>query len=347
MAESSWPSIAHPAVSRAEYEQLTHPTGGDGVVGTPADTTVVYADDSGLFVKFRANKFATIRGHEWTSGGSDFSKAVTSNASGLTRVDVAVLRLTRSTWDITAEVRAGIAGAGAPAIVQDLGTTGVFEIPVGYITVPSGDASIGASQVTRAEYYLGEQLIVCIAANRPGHAPGRRIYETDTGITYISTGAAWRLIQPGVFTSTTRPAHQVGLLIWESDTAQLVVSTGSDWRVVSGDSGWVNVTPASGWTAGNCRVRRKDGVAYAQWDLNRSGGNVAGNGSSTVFNLPSSAYFPAFQFFAETKFRSSTSGDGSARVAFNPDGSVQISANDIVITNSHVATGSTSWPLGS
>lgn len=343
MAESSWPSIAHPAVSRAEYEQLTHPTGGDGVVGTPADTTVVYADDSGLFVKFRANKFATIRGHEWTSGGSDFSKPVTSNASGLTRIDVAVLRLTRSTWDITAEVRAGIAGAGAPAIVQDLGTTGVFEIPVGYITVPSGDISIGASQVTRAEYYLGEQLIVCTSATRPGHAPGRRIWETDTGITYYSTGVAWRLTQPAVYTSTTRPTHQAGLLIWESDTSQLMVSTGAAWRIVSADSGWVDISPAPGWSGGYCRIKRTDRHIDVQYELTRSTGTVTANGSTTLFAIPA-GYFPTFSFFGAADLRSSTAGQGGGRVQYGADGTVSFSSFDVAITTAHTVTGSASWP---
>lgn len=289
MAESSWPSPNHNsrAVNDLEFEQLTHPAGGDGLVGSPADTSFAYADGSGMNIKIRSAKYAIVRGRMYYSGSSDLTKTITANASGLTRVDLLVLRLTRSTWDITSVVKAGTPGAGAPALTQDVGTTGTYEIPVAAITVPSGDSSISSDQVTVLGYYLGEQLIVCTNDTRPGHIAGRRIYETDTQQSYTSNGSTWLSDGAFVCASTTRPAHQTGLLIYETDTGYLQLSTGAAWIPVREDTGWIVVSPASGWTGngGTVRLRRKNGTVFCVFNLIRSA-TLASGTYSNMFTLP-------------------------------------------------------------
>lgn len=236
MAEASWPSPTHNSrsVTDTELEQLHHPWSGDGLVGTTTDADIVYGDASGMNVKIRADRFALVRGRLYSSGSSDLTKTITANASGLTRVDLVVLRLTRATAAITSEVKAGTPGAGAPSLTQNTGTTGVYEIPLASVSVPSGDTSIAANQVTPLAYYLGDQIIVCKAATRPDHAPGRVIWETDTGSLYVSTGSAWRSV-------------------WE-------------------DTGDVTVSPASNWIAGTgtgLTVRRRNGIVFLTVDLVR------------------------------------------------------------------------------
>lgn len=271
------------AVSDTELEQLFHPQAGDGLVGSPADADLVYADNSGMNVKIRANRLAIVRGRLYDSGTSDITKTITANASGLTRVDLVVLRLTRATSAITEEVRAGAPGAGAPTATTDLGTTGVYEIPLATITVPSGDTAIGSSQVTALAWYLGEQPIVCTSATRPPHSPGQRIVETDTGRSYESIG--------------------------------------STWRVAYEDTGLVSLPAATGWTSNGTRTayQRRNGITYLTVDNTRSGTAVSGAPSvmgvlPAGFRPTTDRYFAVFTSAGAAAARVLT--DGSVRLEF-------------------------------
>lgn len=58
-------------------------------------------------------------------------------------------------------------------------------------------------------------------------------------------GAAW------VCTSGTRPPHAAGLRIWETDTGLQYVSSGSAWLLTYRDTGWTTsgLVWGSGWSA--------------------------------------------------------------------------------------------------
>lgn len=162
MAESSWPTLAGSrVVTDIQWEQMASGFAADGVVGSPTDSAVVYADSTGMQVKIRASKLALVRGHGWYSGASEFTKAIGSNSSGSTRVDRIVLRLTRSTWAVTSEVKAGTPGAGAPALTQDAtgSGSGVYEIGLATVTVTNGAATISAGNVAPEARYIGGSAI--------------------------------------------------------------------------------------------------------------------------------------------------------------------------------------------
>ena len=149
MAQSSWPApAASRVVNDVQYEQMVGPQHADGLIGYPLDSPLVYADGtSGLTVHLRAGRYAQLRGHGWTSGATDDALTISSNSSGSTRVDLVVLGLDRSTWEVTAYIVAGTPGSGAPALTQDTGTTGTYEIPLAEVTVANGATAISAGQV--------------------------------------------------------------------------------------------------------------------------------------------------------------------------------------------------------
>ncbi|WP_435643355.1 hypothetical protein ACR9VJ_18075 [Streptomyces sp. H49] len=193
MAEESWPAPGHNSrsVTDLEYEKLAARFSDDGVDGTPADAPVVTAG-GGLAVSIRPNVNATVRGHAWTSGGTALTLSVDVNGSGSTRTDWVVLRLDRATWAVTAAIRKGTPGAGAPALVQDTGDTGLYEIPLALVTLPGGAGSV---TVKRAELYVGTRVRPCTSTTRnPSPTPGELGYETDTGRTVQFTGKSWRTI---------------------------------------------------------------------------------------------------------------------------------------------------------
>lgn len=193
MAQASWPSPAHNSheVTDVEYEQLAARFSDDGTYGTPSDTAVVSAG-TGLSVDIRADVVASVRGHAWTSGTTGDTLAIAANPTGATRIDWVVLRLDRSTWTVRAAIVAGTAGAGAPALTQDTGDTGLYEIPLAKVSVQAGAASV---TVTRAEQYVGLRTRPCTSTTRNPHpVPGETCYETDTGIMRLWSGSAWHSV---------------------------------------------------------------------------------------------------------------------------------------------------------
>lgn len=180
MAEVSYPSPAHNTrnVTDAEYEKIAARFSDDGVYGVPGSPDPVVAG-TGLQVLVKAGTFASVRGHAWDSGTTDTALAITSNASGSTRVDWVVLRLDRSTWTVRATVLEGTPGAGSPAITQDTGTTGVFDIPLALVTVLTGAASV---TVTPYTLYVGSRVRPTTALAKAGfRTTGEIDFETDTG----------------------------------------------------------------------------------------------------------------------------------------------------------------------
>ena len=103
-----------------------------GLVGDPTQPAPVFADSTGMQVKFRANRLALLRGQMWSSGDSDVVKEVSTNTSGATRVDLAVLRLDRSSWTVRAHIVEGTPGGEEPAVAQDPGPTGEWDLVLGW-----------------------------------------------------------------------------------------------------------------------------------------------------------------------------------------------------------------------
>ncbi|MDX2681113.1 hypothetical protein [Streptomyces soliscabiei] len=193
MAQDSWPSPGHNSreVTDSEYERVAQRFSDDGVYGSPTGAAVVTAG-AGLSVDVAADVAASLRGHAWYSGATADNLTITANASGSTRVDWVALRLDRSDWSVRAVVRAGTPGAGAPALVQDQGSSGVFEIPLATVTVLNGASTV---TVTRAEQYVGSRVRPCTSTTVPLTPQlGEQAFETDTGILRMWTGSAWVIV---------------------------------------------------------------------------------------------------------------------------------------------------------
>ncbi len=213
MAESSWPSpAAGRVVADDQYEKLgitLGPTG--GVFGDYTNPQLVYADSTGMQVKVAADRYALLRGREWWSGSSIFTKSIASNSSGTTRIDLVVLRLSRSTWDVTIAIVQGTPGAGAPSSTKDLGTTGIFELVLAQVTVSSGAATISAGNVTYVATHIGTGNELRVPSQLglnyvPLPHPGMTVH-LDTGDEYTRNAAnnGWLLtgqVGPNSFTAT-------------------------------------------------------------------------------------------------------------------------------------------------
>lgn len=182
MSQTSWPSPGHNAraVTDAEYSHLALQNA-DGVFPDASD--LVFANGNGLQVFVRANRYAIVQGHAWTSGTVELALPVAPNNDGAARVDTAVLRLDRSTWDVTAAIRQGAPGSAAPTLVRDPGDAGLFEIPLADITVDAGAASIAADKVRTRTLLQSGAVRPCrtITDIQDVLAAGDLVFETSTG----------------------------------------------------------------------------------------------------------------------------------------------------------------------
>lgn len=212
MAESSWPNPATDrTIDDAQYEKLGAYYGPAGGMHGDFTSPVIFGDSSGMQIKVLADRYALVRGHTWWSGSTTFTKAISSNASGSTRTDLVVLRLDRSTWAVTCEVKTGTPGSGAPALTQSLTTTGTWELPLATVTVASGAATITSGNVTYVAPHLapdGGPLRSNAYSYVPHPFPGQKVTSSDgTEATYNGTDFletwGWRDYTPTVYQNLT------------------------------------------------------------------------------------------------------------------------------------------------
>lgn len=272
MAQDSWPNSGHNsrAVTDSEYEVLAERFSDDGVYGDPSDDAVVTAG-VGLSVTVASGTYGSVRGHAWYSGTTDVSLTITANSSGSTRIDRVVLRLDRSDWTVAAVVRAGTAGSGAPALVQDSGDTGVYEIPLALVTVPDGATSV---TVTRGELYTGSRIRPCTSTTRnPTPSLGEMCFETDTQIIRSWSGSTW-----------------VSLY---QDSGTLTISAGYDT-----------------WTQHITNVGRQIGpIVWLRIGVKRAGSDLASGADATkIAVIPAAFRFPHYSNYYAGQFSNGQSG---------------------------------------
>lgn len=189
MAETSYPSPNHNSrnVTDGEYETISA-FNGDGVHALPSDGAVVVAG-TGMQVLVKAGTVATVRGHAWEAGPTDVALTVSANSSGSTRYDVVVLRLDRSTWDVTAQIVEGTPGSGYPSLSADTGDTGAYDVSLALLTVPSG-ASVPT--VSRATRYAPSGITPANSGEVPFlNRTGDIHYRPDTGAIELWNGSKW------------------------------------------------------------------------------------------------------------------------------------------------------------
>lgn len=286
MAQSSWPSPADSrVVSDLQYEQLVAAQHVDGQLGSPSDTALIFATGDGRQVFVRAGRYAQLRGHGWTSGATDVTLTIGANTSGSIRTDLVVLGLDRSTWIVSAYVKAGTPGAGAPALQTDPGGTGtgIYEMPLAEVTVPDGATVISAGQVkprawwSRADGYASSGT----DTRPPSPVPGEVMWESGTQ--YVWNGTIWeRTSNPPAPVQSTQNQTLSGL------SGASGIGGDSTWRDFSNTvwpvltfvvppSGRVNIT-VSGWIENRNTVNSTIWLSYRA----SGGGMTSGTDGATV-----------------------------------------------------------------
>lgn len=330
MAQSSWPS---PDTSRViddlAYERLVAAQYVDGLVGNITDTPLVYADGSGRQVFVRASRIAQVRGHGWSSGGSVLTLSIGANSSGSTRVDLVVLGLNRSTWNVTAYVKAGTPGSGAPALQVDAGDTGIYEIPLAEVTVPNGATLTSAGQVLPRAWYATPYGPAApgstVATRPPAPVPGVMMWQNGTG--YVWNGTIWEAISnPPLPVTSDMSTTLFGNSI-RDDSAWHDFPSGN-WAPLAftvPPSGRIHVN-ISGWIQ---NLHAADSTIWISWRAS-GGGLTVGTDLVTVRNRGMSVRSSGIAATKRTYFSGLTPG---ASVTLTPIYASTTTTNDVDVSS--------------
>jgi len=197
MAETSFP-FENVDVSEAQFGQWASAlAGSSGVIGVPGDgNLLVSGDNSGLQVRVAAGK-AIVRGHFYEN---TLQTTVTIASAGTnTRIDAIVLELDLVANSITAKAVQGTAVSSnpvAPTLTQT--EVGLFQLLLGYVTIPNNTTSITSGMVSDRRSFVGGRIGAWTTATRPANPVANLSigFNATLGIHEIWNGTAWVSFAP-------------------------------------------------------------------------------------------------------------------------------------------------------
>lgn len=127
-------AVAYSESDQAEIQSKFRST---GVIGGITNALGITAP-GGMFVGVTEGE-AMVEGFWYRNTPPTLQLPIATNTSGSTRVDIVALRLDRVANTLSAVVKQGTPGAGAPTLTQIVG--GVWELGLATVTVPTGTTS--------------------------------------------------------------------------------------------------------------------------------------------------------------------------------------------------------------
>ncbi len=317
MAESSWPTAHGGSVTDTRYELLMNPMTADGVAGSPLQPSIVYADSTGRQVKIRPYRYVIVRGFTWTSGPVTTSLALAANTSTRARIDRVVVRLDRTSFNVRLAVLRGTPATKpvAPAYYQTSSPSRYYDVPIATVLVPAGAAGIAAGNVVNTCNYIAEPPLTSHTLGIPKSAPGRIWYNTTANRTYIGTASG-------------------------------------KWTTLAYDSGWLNMSIASGWArADHFRARWKNGWVSINMAIKRTGGAINKSADVNLKTLTAS-YRPSGWVYGSCVVQNLYSSPAQHRGArsmlwgVNASGQIMLRGDDVFsIRTNNIVYGSLIYPV--
>lgn len=326
MTERFYPSAldAGGDVTGGDYEQLAVDLfSDDGIIGTPGDPPLFYADSTGMHIKVRANTPVSMRGGRWMTD-TIITKSVSSNGGATPRVDLAVIRKDREAGGAPEASPFIITGSGTtppPPESDPAGDTGLWDFAGALVTVKPGATTIDPDDVVPIAPYVGRRaLLVKNAAALPDVIPFGQIYQQlDKKYTWLGTGSGRVLL------------HQdTGWSGGDPNTVQVA----EDWNV-----------PSSGY---GLYLRVVDRMATLVCEVGRTGALLTGSKLSVVAKI-GSAYRPSTTGLNSGGLPVHFFTDGAAVIngRIRGNGNVEIvNYNTTIDTGQNVIAQTTSWPIG-
>jgi hypothetical protein len=230
MAENSFP-FENVDVSETQFSQWARNFQDTGVKGIPSGTELkVSGDDSGMQVRVAAGQ-AFVRGHYYIN---TLQATVTLTSAGTdTRIDAIVLELNPATNSIVLKAHEGtpvVSSPTAPALIQTDG--GVYQLLLGYVTIPNDVSSILAGNVSDNRTFMGNRIGIWTTATRPANPVENFTigYNTTIGGNEVWRNGVWQLFGNWSWATSARPtAPSVGLIGYNTSLGYHEYWNGSSW----------------------------------------------------------------------------------------------------------------------
>lgn len=230
MAENSFP-FENVDVSETQFSQWARNFQDNGVKGLPSGTELrVSGDDSGMQVRVAAGQ-AFIRGHYYINTNQ---ATITLTSAGTdTRIDAIVLELNPATNSVVLKAHEGspaLTTPEPPVLVQT--DAGIYQLLLGYVTIPNSTSSITSGMITDKRTFMGKRIGVWTSTTRPidpvaFHTIG---YNTTIGGNEVWNGTGWQLFGNWVWTNLTRPATDtIGLTGYNQTAGYHEFWNGGGW----------------------------------------------------------------------------------------------------------------------
>ncbi|WNV90321.1 tail fiber domain-containing protein [Umezawaea sp. Da 62-37] len=214
MALSSYP-FDEQATTETQYSALFRELQDSGVVDSATGNGfAVSADAGGMYVDVQPG-FAIVRGHAVLSTAVE--RLPVPTADPLARTDRVVLRLDPGQNEIVLEVVKGEPGAGLPPLTRT--DSGVFEIPLSKVPVPTGATNIGTTVPQDDRQFVSGRVGVWRTETRPSDPRVGRLglnlgtgrWEWFNGSTWVDLApvSVWSTIEgkPGTFAPAPHRHH--------------------------------------------------------------------------------------------------------------------------------------------
>lgn len=196
MAELSFP-FEDVDVSETQFSQWARNFQDYGVKGVPGDgNLLVSGDNSGMQVRVSAGE-AFVRGHYYVN--SSQATVTLPTAGTNTRIDAIVLSLDLTLNSVVLKAVQGTAVVSspvAPTIIQT--DAGIYQLLLGYVTIPNSTSSITAGMVSDRRTFMGGRIGVWTSNTRPtSPVPNLTIgYNATVNYHEIWNGTTWTSFAP-------------------------------------------------------------------------------------------------------------------------------------------------------
>jgi hypothetical protein len=191
MAEQSFP-FENTDTTEDQFSQWASNFQDTGVQGSPTGTELkVTAEGSELIVNVALGQ-AFIRGHYYIS--TDTVALTVAGAGVNTRIDYVVIELDPAANTIAAKLVSGTAVSEnpvAPTLTQS--ATGVYQLPVALLTIPSSTLAITNEMLTDVRVFMANRVGIWTTATRPAVPTDYQTlgYNTTTGSHEVWNGSDW------------------------------------------------------------------------------------------------------------------------------------------------------------
>ncbi|MFY1620033.1 hypothetical protein [Micromonospora sp. WMMD736] len=182
--------------SESDYSRLMGEAVDDGIVGSHGSTGFQVSAGSGMTVVAAAGT-AALRGFMGYSTDTEGPVAVANGDASYGRVDLAILRLDRANNNMIFTVKPGTASATPtpPALTQT--DTGIHEIALARLDIPSGAGAMQAGYITDLRQFIGSTIGAWTTAGRPANPRKYKLgFNATLGKWEYHNGSGWVDLQP-------------------------------------------------------------------------------------------------------------------------------------------------------